>query len=91
VRKIGLFGWILIGFAVGIIIGLFLTPEFAATWLKPFGTLFVRLLKMLIVPLVFATLVVGVASIAPAKLGRLAWKTIVLYITLLLPLLSALV
>jgi len=79
VRKIGLFGWILIGFAVGIIIGIFLTPEFAATWLKPFGTLFVRLLKMLIVPLVFATLVVGVASIAPAKLGRLAWKTIVLY------------
>ena len=43
------------------------------------GTLFLNGLKMLIVPLVFATLVVGVASISPAKLGRLAWKAIVLY------------
>ena len=47
--------------------------------LKPFGDLFVRLLKMLIVPLVFATLVVGVASISPAKLGRMGGWAILFY------------
>lgn len=47
--------------------------------LKPFGDLFVRLLKMLIVPLVFATLVVGVASITPAKLGRMGGWAILFY------------
>ncbi len=47
--------------------------------LKPFGTLFVRLLKMLIVPLVFATLVVGVASITPAKLGRMGGWALLFY------------
>lgn len=74
-----MFTWILVGFAVGIIVGLFLTPEIAATWVKPFGTLFVRLLKMLIVPLVFATLVVGVASISPAKLGRMGGWALLFY------------
>jgi len=76
-KRIPLFGWILIGFAVGIIVGAIVGEPMVA--LKPFGTLFVRLLKMLIVPLVFATLVVGVASISPAKLGRLGGKAIVLY------------
>ena len=47
--------------------------------LKPFGDLFVRLLKMLIVPLVFATLVVGVASITPAKLGRMGGWALLFY------------
>jgi len=47
--------------------------------LKPFGDLFVRLLKMLIVPLVFATLVVGVASISPARLGRMGGWALLFY------------
>ena len=78
-RRIGLFGWILIAFAVGIIVGVFLTPEIAGTWFKPFGDVFVRLLKMLIIPLVIATLIVGVASISPAKFGRLFGKAVFLY------------
>ena len=76
-KRIGLFGWILIGFAVGIIVGLIVGEPMAAV--KPFGTLFVRLLKMLIVPLIFATLVVGVASISPAKFGKMFGKTVFLY------------
>jgi len=76
-KRIPLFGWILIGFGLGIIVGAIVGEPMVA--IKPLGTLFVRLLKMLIVPLVFATLVVGVASISPAKLGRLGAKTIVLY------------
>lgn len=76
-KKPSLFVWILIGFAVGIIVGAIVGEPMVAV--KPFGTLFVRLLKMLIVPLVFATLVVGVASISPAKFGRLFGKAVVLY------------
>ncbi len=76
-KRVSLLGWILIGFAVGVIIGAIVGEPMVA--LRPFGDLFIRLLRMLIVPLIFATLVVGVASISPAKLGRLGGKAIVLY------------
>lgn len=51
------------------------------TWLRPVGTAFMRLIKMVIVPLVFASLVVGVASLGDVrKLGRLGAKTLGLYL-----------
>ena len=51
------------------------------TWLRPIGTAFMRLIKMVIVPLVFASLVVGVASLGDVrKLGRLGAKTLGLYL-----------
>lgn len=50
------------------------------TWLKPVGDLFMRLIKMVIVPLVFASLLVGVASLGDIrKLGRMGGKTLGLY------------
>ena len=76
-KKPGLFTWIVVGFALGIIVGAIVGEPMVA--LKPFGDLFIRLLKMLVVPLVFATLVVGVASISPGKLARMGWKTLVFY------------
>jgi proton glutamate symport protein len=78
VRKPRLFEWILIGFAVGIIVGLIVGPSMVA--LKPAGDLFVRLLKMMMVPLVFATITVGVAKISPAKIGRVFGKQVLWYI-----------
>jgi Na+/H+-dicarboxylate symporter len=49
-------------------------------WLQPIGDLFMRLITMVIVPLVFASLLVGVAGLGdPRKLGRLGGKTIGLY------------
>lgn len=49
--------------------------------LGPIGDLFMRLLKMVIVPLVFSSLLVGVASLGDVrKLGRLGSKTIGLYV-----------
>ena len=49
--------------------------------LRPFGALFMRLIKMVIVPLVFASLLVGVASLGDVrKLGRLGGKTLGLYL-----------
>jgi len=74
-----LFQKILIGFVLGAILGAIWGP--GIVWIKPVGTIFLSLLKMLIVPLIFSTLVVGVASIAdPKKLGRVAGKTIFYYL-----------
>ncbi|MBL4684370.1 MAG: dicarboxylate/amino acid:cation symporter [Nannocystaceae bacterium] len=51
------------------------------TWLKPIGTAFMRLIKMVIVPLVFSSLLVGVASLGDVrKLGRLGVRTLGLYL-----------
>lgn len=50
-------------------------------WLAPVGDAFLRLIKMVIVPLVFASLLVGVASLGDLrKLGRLGSRTMVLYL-----------
>lgn len=51
------------------------------TWFKPFGDAFVRLIKMLIVPLIVTTLVAGVTAMGdPKKLGSLGLKTMGLYL-----------
>jgi Na+/H+-dicarboxylate symporter len=77
--KMKLFQKILIGFIVGIILGAIWGP--GISWIQPIGTIFLNLLKMLIVPLIFSSLVVGVSSIAePKKLGRVAGKTIAYYL-----------
>lgn len=54
---------------------------FANNWIQPFGDLFVRLIKMLIIPLIATTLVAGVTAMGdPKKLGSLGIKTIALYL-----------
>ncbi|AGB41085.1 Na+/H+ dicarboxylate symporter [Halobacteroides halobius DSM 5150] len=70
---------ILIGLILGIILGFILGPTAKA--LKPFGSLFIRLIRMVIIPLVFSSLVVGAASIGdPKSLGRIGGKTIAFYL-----------
>jgi Na+/H+-dicarboxylate symporter len=70
---------IAIGFILGILAGLFFGPSTA--FIAPVGKIFIMLLKMLIVPLVFSSLVVGTASIGdPKSLGRIGIKTILLYL-----------
>ncbi len=50
-------------------------------FIKPFGDAFVRLIRMLIVPLIFSTLVAGVIAMGdPKKLGSLGGKAIALYL-----------
>ncbi len=50
------------------------------TWISPVGKLFMRLIKMVIVPLVFCSLLVGVAGLGDVrKLGRLGGRTLLLY------------
>lgn len=64
---------LVLGAAVGLIVG----PPIAV--IQPLGDLFLRLLQMLIVPLVLFTLVLGVSSISPARLGRIGGKVFVYY------------
>ena len=53
----------------------------ANTWIKPFGDAFVRLIKMLIIPLIATTLVAGVTAMGdPKRLGSLGLRTISLYL-----------
>lgn len=69
---------IAIGFVLGAIVGLIVGPPIAV--IQPFGALFLRLLQMLVVPLIFFTLVVGAASVSPARLGRVGGKIIIYYL-----------
>ncbi len=69
---------ILIGLVVGLIAGVIAGPAIAPV--KPLGDFFVSLLKMCIMPLVFFTLVVGAASISPARGARIGVKTVVFYL-----------
>lgn len=71
-----------IGLILGVIAGL-IAPyiSFNAEWFRPFGQIFISLVRMLVVPLVFATLVAGAASISDiSKLGRVAWKTLLCFV-----------
>lgn len=78
---------LLIGFLVGLIGGLIVnfTAGGDAQWLvwlttyvtQPVGTIFLRLLFMLVIPLLFSALVVGVAEMGDIRaLGRIGWKTL---------------
>lgn len=75
---------IIIGLALGLIWGLLSTQvgfnEFTIDYIKPFGTIFVNLLKLIAVPLVLASLIVGVANLNDInKLSRMGGRTIAIY------------
>lgn len=75
-RKIGLSSQILIGLVLGALVG-YLFPDFGDK-LKPFGDAFLRMIKMIVVPLIFSTLVMGIAGTGDfKKLGRLGGKAII--------------
>jgi proton glutamate symport protein len=75
---------IIIGLVLGLIWGLISsatgTADFTANYIRPFGTIFVDLLKLIAVPLILASLVVGITSLNDmAKLSRMGGKTIAIY------------
>ncbi len=76
---------IIIGLILGLIWGLVASvsgfAEFTTDYIKPVGTIFINLLKLIAVPLVLASLVVGVTSLNDAtKLSRMGGKTVGIYI-----------
>ena len=72
---------LILGAIFGLIVGHYGYAGAVKTYIKPFGDVFIRLLKMLVMPIVFASLVVGAASISPARLGKVGVKIVVYYLT----------
>jgi Na+/H+-dicarboxylate symporter len=77
---------IIIGMILGVVFGLLAITvgldQFTSDWIKPFGTIFINLLKLIAVPLVFASLIKGVASLSDiSKLSRIGSRTVALYLT----------
>ena len=71
---------ILIGMAVGVVVGLVVEPEHVP-WFEWCGDLFLRLLKMVVVPLVAASVTLSVASLGdPKKIGRMGGWTLTYYL-----------
>jgi Na+/H+-dicarboxylate symporter len=84
-KKIALHWKIIIGMVLGIVYGLIASKmgwvDFTNDWIKPWGVIFVSLLKLIAVPLVFASLIKGVASLSDiSKLSRIGGKTIAIYL-----------
>ncbi|MEN6500347.1 MAG: dicarboxylate/amino acid:cation symporter [Rectinema sp.] len=93
-KKKGAFDWyfktnllvrILIGLVLGAIVGIILGffPDSVKPFVdntKFFGDLFIRLLKMIVVPVILFSLIAGAASIAPSRLGRVGIKILVYYL-----------
>jgi len=77
-KPLGLAWQILIGLILGITVGgIFYGNPHVAEWLKPIGDIFIRMMKMIVVPIVFTTIVLGVSSVgSPKSLGRLGAKTL---------------
>jgi DAACS family dicarboxylate/amino acid:cation (Na+ or H+) symporter len=86
-RGIPLHVKVLMGFALGSLLGLFVhyydlqqteaVQKLLAWFVAPFGQIFLNLLFMLVVPLMFSALVLGVAELGDiASLGRLGWRTL---------------
>src|SRR5215510_12388442 len=80
VRRISLTGWIFIGMATGILIG-WIAPQAFALGLKPLSSTFLRMIKSIIVPIIFGTLVIGIAGHGDdmKRVGRLAFKSLVYF------------
>ncbi len=79
IRRVSLTQWILISMVIGIAIGV-VAPAFAES-LKPLSTVFLRMIKSIIVPIIFSTLVVGIAGHGDdmKRVGRLAFKSILYF------------
>ena len=78
-RRLTLTHWIIISMVVGVLLG-WLAPGFAVS-LKPIATIFLNMIKSLIAPLLFATLVVGIAGHGDdmKKVGKLALRSIIYF------------
>ena len=86
-KSLALHWKILIGMLLGLIFGfLMLQIEggsgFTKAWIKPLGTIFVKLLKLIAVPLILASLIKGISDLKDiSKFASIGVKTIIIYVT----------
>ncbi len=84
-KNLALHWKIIIGMVLGVVYGLVASKlgwiDFTNDWIKPWGVIFINLLKLIAVPLVFASLIKGVSSLSDiSKLSRIGGKTIGFYL-----------
>lgn len=85
-KKLALHWKILIGMLIGIIFGLFMSfinggSQFIGDYVKPFGTIFINLLKLIAIPLILASLIKGVSDLKDiSKLSLMGGRTIAIYL-----------
>ena len=84
-KKLALHWKIIIGMLLGVVYGLIAAQlgwvDFTNNWIKPWGVIFINLLKLIAVPLVFASLIKGVSSLSDiSRLSRIGSKTIGIYL-----------
>ncbi len=84
-KKISLPIQILIALVLGIVVGLICyftkTANFTTQYLKPFGTIFINLLKFLVVPVVLFSMIDGILSMGDMKkVGSVGWKTVAFFL-----------
>jgi len=85
-KKMGFYWKILIGMLSGVVVGLLAIKfdggvQFLVDWIYPWGALFIRLLKMIAVPLVFVSLFKGITGMkSVAKLSRIGIRTLLIYV-----------
>ena len=84
-KSLALHWKILIGMLAGVTFGFIMLEvggaDFVASWIKPLGTIFVKLLKLIAVPLILASLIKGISDLKDiSKFASIGLKTIIIYI-----------
>ncbi|WP_298475677.1 dicarboxylate/amino acid:cation symporter [uncultured Maribacter sp.] len=85
-KKLELHWQILIGMLLGIVFGFVMTQlnwgvSFVSNWIKPLGTIFIKLLKLIAIPLILASLIKGISDLKDiSKFKNIGLRTIVIYI-----------
>ncbi|MGI9549728.1 MAG: dicarboxylate/amino acid:cation symporter, partial [Aurantibacter sp.] len=85
-RKLELHWKIMIGMVLGLLFGFVMTyPEwgrqFVSDWINPWGTIFVKLLKLIAIPLILASLIKGISDLKDiSKFKRIGLRTIGIYV-----------
>ncbi|MGK0413784.1 MAG: Na+/H+-dicarboxylate symporter [Polaribacter sp.] len=84
-KKVALHWKILIGMVLGIIFGFIMNSVdggkgFVTDWIKPFGTIFINLLKLIAVPLILASLIKGISDLKDiSKIKKMGLRTMIIY------------
>lgn len=85
-KKLALHWQILIGMLLGVLFGIAYkyfggNPDIVTNWIKPIGTIFINLLKLIAIPLIIASLIKGISDLGDiSKFSRIGGRTIGIYI-----------
>ncbi|MFT4533680.1 MAG: Na+/H+-dicarboxylate symporter [Saprospiraceae bacterium] len=84
-KKLALHWQIMIGMIAGVLFGILFSymgwQEFVADWIKPFGRIFISLLKLIAIPLILASLIKGISDLQDiSKFKNMGLRTILFYI-----------